>query len=426
LPPSVHCSVRPPSLSPSRALLLLTSLLRHRRRHTHACTMNNTTLPGGIRLCPENDTNATNCTRAEDFMEYEDTIEFEKIVGIVVPIVFSLIMVIGLVGNALVIIVVSCNPLMRNTTNVLIISLAISDLSFIIICVPFTATDYALPIWPFGNVWCKIVQYMINVCAYASVYTLVLMSLDRYLAVVHPIASMGVRTTRNSWVAIGILWAIILLCNIPALFIYEAIDYLFINEDRSACMMTFGAPSPHMINMNHVRIFHICFFVLSYFIPLTATCGLYVFMLKRLWYGSTPGGNISSESLRSKKRVTRMVVVVVVIFALCWLPIQIIFVVTKTSGTMSQSSKALLAFQIVGQCLAYTNSCVNPILYAFLSDNFRKGFKKVLCCGSSVARQRRSYTADFERTDCVSGRSATTTTRNGTKVNEKLIGEHAV
>jgi allatostatin receptor len=93
-----------------------------------------------------------------------------------------------------VVLVVAVNQQMRSTTNLLIINLAVADLLFIVFCVPFTATDYMLPFWPFGDVWCKIVQYLIVVTAYASVYTLVLMSLDRFMAVVHPIASMSVST----------------------------------------------------------------------------------------------------------------------------------------------------------------------------------------------------------------------------------------
>lgn len=123
--------------------------------------------------------------------------------------------------------VIAVNPSMRSTTNLLINNLAIADILFVFFCVPFTAADYLLPTWPFGNFWCKIVslsppilvtwcdgslgesfaqhcyrfqvQYMIVVTCHASVYTLVLMSLDRFLAVVHPITSMSIRTERNAF-----------------------------------------------------------------------------------------------------------------------------------------------------------------------------------------------------------------------------------
>ncbi len=61
-----------------------------------------------------------------------------------------------MIGNTLVILVVSTNHQMRNTTNALILNLALADLLFIIFCVPFTATDYSLDRWPFGLVWCQV------------------------------------------------------------------------------------------------------------------------------------------------------------------------------------------------------------------------------------------------------------------------------
>lgn len=54
--------------------------------------------------------------------------------------------------------VVAANQQMRSTTNLLIINLAAADILFVIFCVPFTATDYVLPEWPFGDLWCKVVS----------------------------------------------------------------------------------------------------------------------------------------------------------------------------------------------------------------------------------------------------------------------------
>ena len=77
------------------------------------------------------------------------------------------------------------------TNCIFLCSLAIADLLFIIFCVPVTGADYILSSWPFGEVWCKIVQYLTYMTAYASVYTLLLLTLDRYLAVVHPIYAIN-------------------------------------------------------------------------------------------------------------------------------------------------------------------------------------------------------------------------------------------
>src|SRR5688500_8436152 len=141
----------------------------------------------------------------------------ERIVSVVVPIIFGIIFVVGLFGNALVVIVVASNQQMRNTTNLLILNLAIADLLFIIFCVPFTATDYVLSYWPFGATWCKMVQYIIIVTAYASVITLVLMSADRFMAVVYPVTSISLRTDRNILLAIAVSWVVILVACAPAL-----------------------------------------------------------------------------------------------------------------------------------------------------------------------------------------------------------------
>ena len=308
----------------------------------------------------------------------------EKVVAIVVPIIFGVIAVVGFAGNLLVMIVVISNKQMRNTTNLLIINLAVADLLFIVICVPFTGALYAMPVWPFGTIFCKVYQYVIHVTAYASVYTLVLMSLDRYLAVVHPICSMTIRTERNAYYVIGLSWLLIMSLNIPLLLDYAEVQYIFNGENRSACLNEKVVNDPRQ-----GKIFYGCFFAFSYVIPLTSVCILYGFMLRRLLYGGVPGGNQSAESLRSKKRVTRMVVMVVVIFALCWLPINIILTI-QYFGTYPETI-AFVGLQIASNCIAYMNSCVNPLLYAFLSDNFRKSFRKLLCCYNSFQPVKLEY-----------------------------------
>ena len=106
---------------------------------------------------------------------------------VIVPVAFTIIAIVGIFGNALVIIVVSTNTQMRSTTNLLILNLAVADLLFVCFCVPFTATDYVLSDWPFGHMWCQTVQYLIYYTSYVSIYTIFLMSIDRFMAVVFPV-----------------------------------------------------------------------------------------------------------------------------------------------------------------------------------------------------------------------------------------------
>ncbi|PNF30917.1 Allatostatin-A receptor, partial [Cryptotermes secundus] len=355
-----------------------------------------------------------------------------------------------------VVLVVAANQQMRSTTNLLIINLAVADLLFIVFCVPFTATDYVLPFWPFGDVWCKIVQYLIVVTAYASVYTLVLMSLDRFMAVVHPIASMSIRTERNAIAAIAVTWVVILLASVPVYLSHGEITYTYSSTQHTACVFLEADPVNRPEGYNKPA-FQIIFFATSYVTPLALICGLYLWLLLRLWRGAAPGGHVSEESRRGKRRVTRMVVVVVAIFAVCWFPIQVRigngvqlchsralevlsyermfksrscqlicgFIPYNTLMTwyphqlnsvmFGQLSEGLVAvpdqlrgdmlilvlksvdryeitntsvmIQIVSHVLAYMNSCVNPILYAFLSDHFRKAFRKVMNCGNAKNTQ---------------------------------------
>ena len=119
--------------------------------------------------------------------------------------------------------------------------------------------------------------------------------------------------------------------------------------------------------------FQIAFFNTSYVVPLLLICGLYVCTLKRLW---RPLGDGSGRNRRGKRRVTRMVIIVVVIFAVCWCPIQLVLLLKSLNWYHMNPSTLII--QITSHTLAYTNSCVNPILYGFFSENFRKSFHRVV------------------------------------------------
>lgn len=330
-------------------------------------------MPEGVNVSDAllNCSTQTSLAGNEDCKYYYHEFDFElvhSIVVVVVPLFFGIIGILGLAGNLLVIVVVAANPGMRSTTNILIINLAVADLLFVIFCIPFTATDFVLPYWPFGNVWCKIVQYLIIVTAYASIYTLVLMSLDRYLAVVHPIASMSWRTENHAIRAIGVVWLVILALSAPALVIHGEMHFVFQEENGPLTNLT----ACRILDQDDWTSYQVSFFLMSYVLPLVLISIFYMLMLVKLWRAA----RVSAESRRGRRRVTRLVFVVVGVFAICWFPIQVILVMKSLDKF--PLTTAMVMVQVVSHILAYTNSCINPFLYAFLSDNFRKAFRKII------------------------------------------------
>lgn len=296
----------------------------------------------------------------------EDDQRLRLAVSIFVPIIFTVIALVGFIGNLLVVLTVACNVQMRNTTNILIFNLSLADLLFVIFCIPFTAVDYVMERWPFGAIWCQCVQYLIFVTAYISIYTLVLMSFDRFLAVCFPVSR--IRNERNTSIAIIVFWVGVLAYNYPAYYAHGTLEYPSdVDQNITRCQFI---EENGLISWS---TFHISMFICSYLVPLILISGLYLVMLVRLWKSNL---NQSKESRRGKRRVTRLVIIVVVCFATLWLPIQAILLL-KSLGMYRASSLLTISLQIFAQVLAYISSCINPFLYAFLSENFRKSFRKV-------------------------------------------------
>ncbi|KAL3123141.1 hypothetical protein niasHT_005074 [Heterodera trifolii] len=333
---------------------------------------------------------------------YEETKTFEKQVGIIIPSIFAVFAFFGLIGNLLVVIV-ALNRQMRNSTNTLIIGLTCSDLMFLTLCIPFTAIDYAFPIWVLPNWMCPLINYLQHSSAYFSVWTLTLMAFDRFLAVVFPVDSMTWRSPRNTFFVLVIVYSVILVSQIQVGRIHAVYNYTFIEEHRSACSIV--SITKGEASVAEARLYFFSFNLFGYCLPLGITCVLYYFMLKRLWYaplamnsskknlrlGNSVASNSNTansslrsrpETIRAKRKVTRLVLCVVIIWAVCWLPLNLCFFASGLiypDTLVLRGGKPIVVVQICSQVLAYCNSTLNPILYPLVSENFRKGFLRVLC-----------------------------------------------
>ncbi|KAM9779702.1 somatostatin receptor type 2-like [Neosynchiropus ocellatus] len=284
---------------------------------------------------------------------------------IVITCIYFLVCTVGLSGNALVIYVILRYAKMKTVTNIYILNLAVADVLFML-GLPFIAIQLALVHWPFGPVLCRVVMTVDSLNQFTSIFCLMVMSIDRYLAVVHPIKSTKWRKPRMAKTINMAVWCVSLLVNLPIV-IYSGI---ITKHDVFFCTIVWPEPEEA-----YYTAFMFYTFILGFFLPLVVICLCYLFIIIKVKSSGIRVG--SSKRKRSEKKVTRMVSIVVAVFVFCWLPFYI-FNVTSVTGTISTTPflRSTFAFVVV---LGYANSCANPILYAFLSENFKKSFQNVLC-----------------------------------------------
>ncbi|XP_077590563.1 somatostatin receptor type 2-like [Stigmatopora nigra] len=279
---------------------------------------------------------------------------------------YFLVCGVGLCGNALVIYVILRYAKMKTVTNIYILNLAVADVLFML-GLPFIAIQLALVHWPFGPALCRVVMTVDSLNQFTSIFCLTVMSVDRYLAVVHPIRSTGWRKPRVAKTVNLAVWGASLLVNLPI------VVYGGVVSKHDGCFCTIVWPEPQEA---YYTAFMFYTFILGFFLPLLVICLCYLLIVVKVKSSGVRVG-ASSKRRRSERKVTRMVSVVVAVFVLCWLPFYV-FNVTSVTGTLSTTPalRGTFAFVVV---LGYANSCANPILYAFLSENFKKSFQNVLC-----------------------------------------------
>ena len=108
-----------------------------------------------------------------------------------------------------------------------------------------------------------------------------------------------------------------------------------------------------------VKIYYLIFFVLGFLVPLLLFCVLYGVMISRLLHGRVA---ISRRAMRSKRRIALLVVCVVVCFALCWSPVQVLFMIEVFfMRFVMENHLAFFVIQVCCNCIAYMNSCINPV-----------------------------------------------------------------
>ncbi|XP_016102743.1 apelin receptor B [Sinocyclocheilus grahami] len=299
-----------------------------------------------------------------DFDEWEPSYSL-------IPVLYMLIFILGLTGNGVVIFTVWRAQSKRRAADIYIGNLALADLTFVVtlpLWAVYTALGYH---WPFGMALCKISSYVVLLNMYASVFCLTCLSLDRYMAIVHSLTSTQLRTRGHMRASLASIWLLSGVLAAPTLLFRTTV--LDAMTNRTSCAMDFSL----VVSKPGQEIFWIAGLSISstalgFLIPLLAMMVCYGFI------GCTVTRHFNSlrKEDQRKRRLLKIITTLVVVFAACWMP----FHVLKTMDALSYLNlapdsctflKLLLLAHPYATCLAYVNSCLNPLLYAFFDLRFR-------------------------------------------------------
>lgn len=287
---------------------------------------------------------------------------------------YAVICFVGLLGNGLVIFVILRYAKMKTVTNMYILNLAIAD-SLFLLGMPFLIVTTILRYWVFGMAMCKIYFVLISINFFTSVFTLTALSGDRYLAVCHAIRSVQYRTARIAFLVCLCIWFVSFLVMLPTILYSKTVENPKF-PGKATCGISW--PSGQLIAADKAYMWYI--FLLAFAIPVSLISVFYLSVIIRL----RTSGPIkkSKEKKKSHRKVTTMVLSVISVYVICWLPYWVFQVnlTFKPNGVQPWEVDLFNAFTV----LTFANSTLNPVLYAFLSDNFRKSFLKAFRCSTNV------------------------------------------
>lgn len=197
-------------------------------------------------------------------------------------------------------------------------------------------------------------------------------------AICHHVSSPKYRTPLVSRIVSAIAWIASVIIMSPIIVFANTMTNT--QGDRSSCRIIW--PAEHEASSSFY--FTIYSFVLGFALPLCFIMTFYCLVIRKLRKVSKKTQNSHSKNKKkSHRKVTKLVLTVITVYILCWLPYWVSQVALITSEPKTCNTRLEITLFLLVGCLGYVNSAINPILYAYLSDNFKKSFMKACTCAKT-------------------------------------------
>ncbi|XP_051928562.1 thyrotropin-releasing hormone receptor b isoform X1 [Hippocampus zosterae] len=327
----------------------------------------------------ENSTNQTLGVWTDSSVAY-------KVIG---TALLLLICLAGVVGNVMVVLVVLTTKHMRTPTNCYLVSLAAADLIVLTAAGLPTAAEGALGSWVLGHWGCLCITYLQYLGINASSCSIAAFTVERYIAICHPIKAQFLCTLSRAKKIILLVWTLTSAYCVMWFYLANLQVLVYDNAKVTVC--------GYRVSRKLYLPVYFFDFGVFFVVPLLLSAVLYGLIGRILFLNPLPsdpkeqqqlqGHNnhdmgkrsyrSSSSTAASRRQVTKMLAVVVILFAVLWMPYRTLVVVNSFLDRPYLNSWFLLFCRV---CV-YLNSAINPLIYNAMSQKFRAAFLKICRCG---------------------------------------------
>ncbi|OXU27094.1 hypothetical protein TSAR_008399 [Trichomalopsis sarcophagae] len=312
-----------------------------------------------------------------DCAEFNGNNPFTTITAqIILYILYGIMFVVSIGGNILVVAAVIRTRDLRpnNLTNYFIVNLAIGDILISIFCVPTSVLSTLIyHYWLLPNQLCAIFNFFQAVAVFVSAYTLVVISMERYLAIMYLFRPR--RGPKYAKLSILIVWLLAIVISLPILIVsdvdqpdmrYEVCDFYTCTEKWSSNKQRYS--------------YTIALLVLQYVAPLLFLLFSYIRIAIVVWVKKTPGeaqNHRDKQMNRTKTKTIKMLMAVVIVYTICWLPFNILNLQMDLDKDINRWYGLPYIWAML-HWLAMSHACYNPFIYCWMSSAYRQGIFSML------------------------------------------------
>ncbi|NXT91446.1 C5AR1 protein, partial [Anhinga rufa] len=274
---------------------------------------------------------------------------------------YAVIFLLGVFGNGAVISVTGFE--MRRTVNgVWFLNLSLADL-ICCLALPFLALPLAQDQqWPLGHFACKLLPSLTILNMFASVLLLMVISADRCALVTRPVWCQNHRTLGLARGACAAVWFLAGLLTLPS-FIFRTTHFDSFSQ-KTTCILNYSAVGRHQHLTELVTA--ITRFVCGFLVPFVVITACYSLLLAR----------IHSKGFTRSQKAIKLILVVIISFFVCWLPYHIVGLILASTHSHSSLFKSTVGADSLVTGIAYINSCINPIIYVIMGQDFKDKFRR--------------------------------------------------